>query len=156
MNRRHVIAALTCALVGPRAFAEDGFTLVTPSLVEAEREFESKNGGLSPSLPRTRSLFPTIRIVSPQSSSVEMTSPLRIELVFETSGDAHIVPATFRVLYGMLKFDLTDNVRQNATISEKGLLAEKAAVPKGTHRLFLQIGDDKGRVAEQEMRVKVG
>jgi hypothetical protein len=155
MDRRLVIAAAAAAFVGRPALANDGFTLVTPSLAAAEQRFEAEHGASLPNLPRTRSLFPSIRIVSPQTNGAEMASPLRIELVFETSGDAHIVPSTFRVLYGLLKFDLTDNVRQNATLSEKGLLAEKAAVPKGTHRLFLQIADDKGRVTEQELRVKI-
>lgn len=143
------------AFVGPAAFADEGFTLVTPSLADAEQQFEAQHGSTLPNLPRTRSLFPSIKIVAPQTNGAEMPSPLRIELVFETSSDAHIVPSTFRVLYGLLKFDLTDNVRQNATISEKGLVAEKASVPKGTHRLFLQIADDKGRVTEQELRVKI-
>jgi len=155
MNRRHVIVTIGAALAGARAVADDGFTLVTPSLAEAEQQFEATHGETSGAPPRTRSLFPNIRVVSPQTNGAEMASPLRIELVFETSGDAHIVPSTFRVLYGLLKFDLTDNVRQNATVTEKGLVAEKAAVPKGTHRLFLQIADDKGRVTERELKVKI-
>jgi hypothetical protein len=157
MNRRHALSTAAVLLPWPAVQASDGFTLVTESLAQAEREHDERLG--SPPLPpprRTRSLFPAIKVVAPRASRDDLVSPLRIELLFETSPDARIVPASFRVLYGMLKFDLTDNVRQNATLSERGLLAEKASVPKGSHRLFLQIADDKGRVAEQELRVKVG
>jgi len=157
MNRRHALSTPLLVLPWRAVQAADGFTLVTESLAQAEREFNEKQGSTAPPQPpRTRSLFPVIRVIAPRPSGDEITSPLRIELQFETSSDAHIVPASFRVLYGMLKFDLTDNVRQNASINERGLLAEKASVPRGSHRLFLQIADDKGRVAEQELRVKVG
>lgn len=157
MNRRHALSAATLVLPWTATRAAGDFTLVTDSLAQAEREFNERQGltELPPPV-RTRSLFPSIKVIAPRTGSDGLTSPLRIELQFETSPDARIVPATFRVLYGMLKFDLTDNVRQNATLSERGLLAEKATVPKGSHRLFLQISDDKGRGTEQELRVKVG
>lgn len=156
MNRRHLLSSTVLVLPWPAVRASDGFTLVTESLAQAEREHVARHGADEPPPKRVRSLFPAIKVVAPRATRDDLVSPLRIELLFETSPDARIVPATFRVLYGMLKFDLTDNVRQNATLTERGLLAEKAAVPKGSHRLFLQIGDDKGRVTEQELRVKVG
>lgn len=155
MNRRLVIASAALAFVGRQVFADDAFTLVTPSLADTERKFEIRYTP-KPPVTRSLSLYPSIRIIAPQANGPEVNSPLRIELAFETSSDARIVPSTFRLLYGFIKFDLTENVRENATITEKGLLAAKAAVPKGTHRLFLQIADDKGRVTEQELRVKVG
>jgi len=155
MNRRQVIAAAAATLAAPRLLAEPGFTLVTRSLAAAEQRYELEHGDTASDVARTRSLFPSIRILSPLAQGGETTSPLRIELVFETSGDARIVPSTFKVLYGFLKIDLTDSVRQNASVNEKGLLAEKAAVPKGKHRLFLQVSDDKGRTTEQELKVTV-
>lgn len=155
MNRRHALSTPAALMLPwPAAQAAEGFTLVSEALAQAEREHDGRQGS-SEQPNRTRSMFPAIRVVAPGAARDDLTSPLRIELLFETSADARIVPATFRVLYGMLKFDLTDNVRQNATLTERGLLAEKAAVPKGSHRLFLQIADDKGRVTEQELRVKV-
>lgn len=155
MNRRYAIAAAAFAIVCRPASADDAFVLVTASLAENERRFEVQNPP-RPSVTRSLSIYPSIRVIAPEARGVEVNSPLRIELAFETSSDARIVPSTFRLLYGFIKFDLTENVRENATITEKGLLAEKAAIPNGSHRLFLQIADDKGRVAEQELRLKVG
>jgi hypothetical protein len=154
MHRRHVLAAPALLLTVPAARAAGGFVLVTEAQARAERE---RAGSEPDAPPRTRALsFPSIRIVSPQvAGDAEHASPLRIELLFETTSDARIVPASFRVLYGMLRIDLTDNVKQNAVLSEKGLLAEKAEVPKGNHRLFLKVSDSAGRTAEQELRIKV-
>jgi hypothetical protein len=154
MNRRSAIAAAALAVLGRQAFADDSFLLVTNLLAERERQFEAEN---KPNARVTRSFspYPRIKIVAPHEDGTELHSPVRIELAFETSSDARIVPSTFRLLYGYIKFDLTENVRENATITEHGLVAEKAAVPRGAHRLFLQIADDKGRVVEQELRVNV-
>jgi hypothetical protein len=103
----------------------------------------------------TRSRFPAIRVVSPEGAGGDVRAPLRVEVAFETSGDARIVPASFRAYYGMLKLDVTDKLRAHARLSEAGLLAEGASVPAGAHRLFLQIADDRGRFAERELRFRV-
>jgi len=55
----------------------------------------------------------------------------------------------FRVLYGLLKIDLTERLQRQARLSERGLVVEAARMPQGTHRLLLRVADDKGRVAEQ-------
>lgn len=99
---------------------------------------------------------PQIRVVSPSAAADELQSPLRIELNFLPPEGARIVPGSFRVLYGMLKIDLTERLRPHAAVGERGVVVEQAKVPSGSHRLFLQISDDKGNVGEQELRVKIG
>lgn len=134
--------------------AAGGFELVTPADVQAER--------LAPEAPRTRSMprpgAPAIRIVAPVQgeAGTVVPAPLRIELVFEAVAGSRIVPDSFRMLYGMLKLDLTERLRRHATITERGVLVERALLPEGLHRLFVQVSDDKGNQAEQEMRVRIG
>ena len=41
------------------------------------------------------------------------------------------------------------------TISELGVRT-RAQVPAGQHRLILQVADDQGNTAEQELRLRVG
>ncbi len=95
-----------------------------------------------------------IRVVSPSGGGV--AAPVRIEVAFKAAPGARIVPSTFRVLYGLLKIDLTDRMRQHATVTESGVVVEQAQVPEGQHRLILQVADDQGNTAEQELRLRVG
>ncbi len=54
-----------------------------------------------------------------------------------------------------MRIDLTDKIRGNATLTESGLLADKASIPNGSHRLLLQVADMAGRVTETELRFSV-
>lgn len=99
----------------------------------------------------------SIRVVSPTAAAgAGVAAPIRIEAAFKAAPGARIVPGTFRVLYGLLKIDLTDRVKPHATITESGVVVEGAQVPDGQHRLILQVGDDQGNMAEQELRIRVG
>jgi len=137
------------------------FELVTPAEAQRDRELRPKTE--LPELPevRTRSLggaVPSalaIRVLAP-TAQASVPAPLRIELAFETPPGARVVPSSFRVLYGVLKIDLTDRLRRFSTINERGVVVDQAVVPDGLHRLFLQVADDKGNVAEQELRLRVG
>ena len=135
-----------------------GFQLVSEADLQRELQYQR-------SLPKdeidelpmvTRSRFPAIRVLAPEVDAPHLTAPLRLQVTFETSSDARILPQTFRALYGMLKLDITETLRRNAQLSEKGLLAESAGLPVGAHRLFLQVADDSGRFTERELRFRVG
>ena len=134
------------------------FDLLTAEEVQQEREVEANDAG---GAARLRSWFangagaPSISVVAPRSTVEAVHAPLRIELAFSANRGARIVPESFRVLYGMLKIDLTPKLREFARISESGVIVEQAQVPEGQHRLFVQIGDDRGNVAEAELRLNV-
>ena len=143
----------------PAWAAEDApFDLITAA--EAQRD------ATEPVPPRTRAMLgpasaaqamaPTIMIIAPDMASSPLSSPLRIEVAFKAQPDAHIVPSTFRLLYGVLKIDLTERVNKRATIRESGVVVDQARVPDGTHRLIVRVGDDKGRFGEREMLIRVG
>jgi len=117
--------------------------LVTSMLAVSAAAFDSAEGE------------PSITIVSPQSTVRLIATPVRIELAFDTSPDARIVPDTFKVLYGLFKIDVTSKILPYSVVSEHELLAEKAALPPGTHHLFLQISDSAGRTAESEVKLSV-
>jgi len=90
------------------------------------------------------------------AAGTPVAAPLRLEVAFTPAPGARIVPSSFRVLYGLLKIDLTDRMRRHATVTETGVVVDGAKVPDGQHRLFLQVADDKGNTAEQELRIRVG
>lgn len=154
------LAALAAAALPTAVPAQDGaaFELITAS--EAEREQQAASP--TPEAPRTRAMpalrsggGPVIRVLAPPAGGA-LTAPIRIELAFEPAPGARIVPASFRMLYGVLKIDLTERLRKYATVTETGVVIDRAQVPSGVHRLFLQVADDRGQQAEQELRLRVG
>lgn len=151
------LALLALAAPTQRAQAA-AFELITP----AEARQSTRAEADAPPLIRPRfagaprSAMPAIRVLEPSAPGATVPAPLRIELAFTAAPGTHIVPATFRVLYGLLKIDLTERLRSHSTVTEAGVVVEQAQVPDGLHRLFLQVADDQGNLAEQELRIRVG
>ena len=157
------IAMISMALLMAAADGRaQGFDLITA----AEAQDEAKAGAAAPpEPPRTRGMpapkpgQPVIRVVTPNTEATSggtVPAPLRIEVAFTPAPGTRIVPSTFRVLYGLLKIDLTDRIKKNATVTETGVVVDQAKVPAGQHRLFLTVADDQGNTAEQELRIRVG
>lgn len=159
-TRRTLLTALIAVGVagaGP-AGAADAFVLIDATDAERERAHQRTLSAEELEQPPlvTRSIFPSIRIVAPSSAAAgTLKAPLRLELVFHTSPGARIVPESFRVFYGLLKLDVTERLRKNAQVSERGVVAENAMLPAGAHRLYLQVADSQGRFFERELRFKV-
>lgn len=151
-----VCLALPMLAAGP-AVAQ-AFDLVTAA--EAEQAARAELAAQARAKPRPRSLsraaLPAIRVVVPADQAATLPLPLRIQLAFSPAPGARIVPSSFRILYGLLKIDLTERLRQHATIDENGVVVEGARMPDGQHRLLLQVADDQGNVGEQELRLRVG
>lgn len=98
---------------------------------------------------------PGIEVLAPAADGRAVASPLRLQVAFLPPADARIVPGSFRILYGLLKLDVTERLQRHARLSESGVVVEQAQVPQGTHRLFVLVADDKGRVAEQAVVIRV-
>jgi len=137
------------------------FSLVSDEDLAAEQRFEAlranapDRGTRALEAPASPASMPRITLISPQPGASAVVSPLRIELAFATSADARILPDSLRVRYGLLKIDITERLRPYAMVTDRGLVAENAAVPVGTHRLFLQISDTAGRTAVSQMQFTV-
>lgn len=154
-----VAVALAMWWSGPVfAQAAGGFDLITAAEArqEARAELEAPPVIRSRQVPTPRPNAPGIRVLSPNAPGTPVAAPLRIELAFTPTPGTRIVPSTFRVLYGLLKIDLTERLRQHATVTESGVVVDRAVVPDGQHRLILQVADDQGNTAEQELRIRVG
>ncbi|MFY7974661.1 MAG: hypothetical protein ACOVOT_09575, partial [Rubrivivax sp.] len=122
------------------------------------REAEAE-GRIQPPV-RTRGLrpqAPAIQVIAPQAAGdTAVPMPLRLEFGFTAAPGARIVPGSFRLLYGMLRIDLTERLRPHATVNERGVLVERALMPPGNHRMWVQVGDDQGNLGEQELRFRIG
>lgn len=145
-------------LMASAASRAEGFELITAEEAQAEAQAVAA----APREVRTRGLpvvkpgQPAIEMVTPSVAGSAVNAPVRIEAAFKPAPGTRIVPSTFRVLYGLLKIDLTDRMKKHATVTEQGVVVDQARVPAGQHRLILQVADDQGNTAEQELRLRVG
>ena len=127
--------------------------LVSPA--EA-REFKGEEGFLEPGALRPRAVLPLIDIVSPEAApDLKVKAPFPISVRFKAQPDSIIDPASFKVLYGALKLDITSRISKFVTVTKDGFDYQNAKLPVGRHRLTLQVQDEKQRFAERELRFEV-
>lgn len=156
-RRACLIAAGVLAL--PVRAQPAALVLLTDAEAQRDRAQPEPAPGAAPG-PRSRSLRPAaplIRVIAPQpAGDSAVPAPLRLEFGFSPGAPGtRIVPASFRLLYGVLRIDLTERLRGTASISEQGVLLERAVMPPGTHRMWVQVSDDQGNLGEQELRFRI-
>lgn len=134
-------------------YASEHLLLVTPS--EAV-EYQGEAGFHMPEVLRPKQPHPVINVLSPTfAEDGKVSTPFPIQVRFVSTSDAKIIPGTFKVFYGALKFDITDRLLNSIKISSDGFDLKDADIPKGKHRMILQIKDEKNRVAEKDLRISV-
>src|SRR5690348_14588031 len=97
-----------------------------------------------------RSGAPTIRIEEPDTAR-PIRSPVRIRVSFQAAANARIAVNTFRVRYGFLGLDITNRILAHARPTPSGISEEDADLPRGRHRVTVQIADNLGRVGSQSV-----
>lgn len=143
---------LSMACAGTTACAQETW-LVNP---QEAIQFEGEAGFLAQPALRARAVMPLIDILQPESiPDGKLKAPFAIAVAFRPQNDAAIDASSFKVLYGGLKFDITSRLAQYTHITAEGFKLENANIPKGKHRLTLQIQDAKQRLAERELRIEV-
>ena len=146
--------ALFAVLSGAQAAPPGGDDwLVSPAealTYKGKQAFEA-----APSL-RAKGLGPSIEILQPMPSvDAKVKVPFAIVVEFKSLADAPINPASFKVLYGAMKFDITGRLAKFVKVTPEGFTLDNAKIPAGKHRLTLQIQDEKERIGEREMRIEV-
>lgn len=147
----------------PPAFSGGGIRGATTPLpdgwlVDAEeaKEFQGEGGFNEMAMLRPRAVMPLIEILKPDPvTDLKVKAPFPISVQFKAQADAPIVPASFKVLYGALKIDITHRITKFVKVTSAGFTFDEARIPTGKHRLTLQIQDEKQRTAERELRVEV-
>jgi uncharacterized protein (DUF2267 family) len=82
-------------------------------------------------------------------------SPLDIRLRWIAEDGAAIVPATLRILYGRLGIDITKRVAAALHVSPAGMEVAGAELPSGTHRIKIEVSDDRKRTAARTFEVTI-
>jgi hypothetical protein len=119
-------------------------------------QYQGEAGFLAPPALRPRAAVPVIDVLQPELvPDSKIKSPLSIAVAFKPQPDSRIEVGTFKVFYGALKFDITSRLAQYTQVSSAGFKLDNANIPKGRHRLTLQVQDDKQRLAERELRIDV-
>lgn len=127
--------------------------LVSPAEALA---YQGENGFNEPAYLRARAVVPQIEILKPEPvADLKVKAPFAIAVLFKGQSDAAIDPATFKVLYGAMRFDITSRITKFVKVTPAGFSLANAQIPIGKHRLILQVQDDKQRLAERELRVEV-
>lgn len=156
MKKRTMAAVLTAALVC--CFAAHAQTAPKDWLISpAEALSYQGEGGFNeqPAL-RARAVVPQIDILKPEPvADLKVKAPFSIAVLFKAQSDAAIDPSTFKVMYGALKFDITNRITKFVKVTSTGFSLDNAQIPVGKHRLTMQVQDEKQRVAERELRVEV-
>jgi len=101
-----------------------------------------------------RSGAPTIRIEEPDITR-PVRSPVNIRIRFQAAANATIEVNTLRVRYGRLGIDLTRRILAHARPTPSGVFVEDADLPRGRHRVTIQIADNMGRVGSKSFDFNV-
>jgi hypothetical protein len=97
---------------------------------------------------------PRIRVVAPNVSN-PVASPTQIQVQFQPTSPALIRPDTFRVLYGSFRIDITDRITASSKVTAQGIDVAEAKLPKGSHKLFIEIQDSAGRTGQSPLQFVV-
>lgn len=97
---------------------------------------------------------PRINLLLPNLAS-PVASPTRIQLKFEPTAPAKIRPESFKVRYGAFRLDITSRITAASQVTSEGIDVAEAALPKGAHRLFVEIQDSQGRTSERQLQFVV-
>lgn len=97
---------------------------------------------------------PQINLLTPSLSGA-VPSPTRIQLRFVPTAPAVIVPDSFKVRYGSFRLDITARLKGSAQVTAEGIDVSEATLPKGSHKLYIEIQDSVGRLGERLVQFAV-
>jgi hypothetical protein len=149
-GRATVSCAILClaGLMGPAPPAA-AFQLVTP-----EEAALPASTTPAPHLRGSPTRRPTIIVVWPPRNAGMVRSPLEFKLRFRAFGGAVIDPESVVVTY--LKQRMIDITQRIARfITADGIDIAQAEVPPGTHRFWVEVKDNEGRIGGTEVEFQV-
>jgi len=102
----------------------------------------------------TRPGAPTISIEAPDITR-PVRSPVNIRITFQAAANARIAVNSLRVRYGFLGIDITRRILAHARPTPTGVFVEDAELPRGRHKVTIQIADNMGRVGAKSFDFNV-
>ena len=158
MTPRLWVTALTSVLVGAMlAGAAEPAHFELLSAREFRSELAARRAPGAQFVPRAGDLYaPTITVVKP-NNSVPIQPPVDIVVHFAAAQGSTVNISTLKILYGFMKLDVTQRILQapGVQVSPEGLNASGADLPRGNHKLLIEIADNLGRIARQPIEFTV-
>ena len=147
-RRSLILGVIASSCFGSRAGS--AWPLVTRQ--QSRRENAAPHKQAAPAT--ARSGAPTIRIEEPNTTR-PISSPVRIRVTFQPASNATIVVNSLRVRYGSLGIDITRRILAHARPTASGVTVDDAELPRGRHRVTIQIADNLGRVGTKSLEFTV-
>lgn len=152
---RNVRAAFICPMLLIALWIEGvGVALAEPLVSPGEMQRYNGDAGLLQPIGSSGVGGPGIELINPQLLTHLVRSPTKIELAFKPSG-APVNLASFKVLYGKARFDITSRIMKKARVGTNSIVVEEAELPEGEHRFAVVISDTDGRSSSREFSVRV-
>ena len=97
---------------------------------------------------------PKIELINPQLGS-NIKSPTPIEVKFNPKSPASIKPESFKALYGSFQIDITKRLLNVTQVTQQGIQVTEANLPKGHHKITMNIEDSEGRIGSKTMEFEI-
>lgn len=97
---------------------------------------------------------PIIDIIAPKLDA-PIGSPTPILLKFVPKAPANVKPDSFKAYYGTFQIDITNRLLGVAQVTAQGINLKEAALPKGNHKLTLNVQDSEGRVGMRTIEFEI-
>ena len=81
--------------------------------------------------------------------------PVNIRIRFQAATNARIDVNSLRVRYGFMGLDVTRRILAHARPTATGVFVEDAELPRGRHRVTIQVADNMGRLGSQSFDFNV-
>ena len=150
---KHLV--VSCALTACVALLSPLAQSAPLQLVSTE-EMQASNAAPPPFVARSvpDRNAPQIELLNPKLPST-VSSPTPIEVKFQPAASSQVKPETFKVLYGSFQIDITRRILNVAKVTDSGIQVQEASLPKGKHKLLMQIEDNAGRIGSRQVEFEV-
>jgi len=144
-----LLAALVILLAPFQVLAEP-LWLVTPE------EMLKSNSAKPPFYPRVVPPLdaPVIDVITPKLDG-SIASPTPILLKFIPKAPANVKPDSFKAYYGTFQIDITNRLLGVAQVTAQGINLKEAALPKGSHKITLNVQDSEGRIGSKIIEFEI-
>ena len=97
---------------------------------------------------------PVIDVITPKLDG-SIASPTPILLKFLPKAPANVMPDSFKAYYGTFQIDITNRLLGVAQVTAQGINLKEAALPKGNHKITLNVQDSEGRVGSKIIEFEI-
>jgi hypothetical protein len=131
-------------------------TFSQPLMLVSESEMIQSLSNPIQLIPKTVSPLdaPKIELMAPKLD-VSISSPTPIQLKFLAKSPATVKTDSFKVFYGTFQIDITNRIMKVAQITANGIDVKEASLPRGNHKLTLNIQDSEGRLASRVVEFEI-